>query len=97
VDRNSMSIDRRAFLAAATGTAMGLLTPGTSRAQTDISALVVVAYENIGQQIASDFIGLSYESAILAAGDYLAPDNKSVLGLIRSLGLRGVIGIGGDN
>jgi len=97
MDRNSMSIDRRAFLAAATGTAMGLLTPGTSRAQTDISALVVVAYEDTGQQIASDFIGLSYESAILAAGDYLAPDNRSVLGLIRSLGQSGVIRIGGNS
>jgi hypothetical protein len=46
--------------------------------------------------IASDFIGLSYEFAILAAGDYFMPDNGPVLGLIRSLGENGVIRIGGN-
>src|SRR5215475_3296699 len=96
MDRHSMSIERRAFLAAVTGTAMGLVTPGTGRAQADMGALVVVAHDDAGQQIASDFIGLSYESAILAAGDYLTPDNASVLGLIRSLGRSGVIRIGGN-
>jgi hypothetical protein len=43
-----------------------------------------------------DFIGLSYESAILAGGDYFAPTNSSALGLIRSLGENGVIRIGGN-
>jgi hypothetical protein len=61
---------------------MGLLARGTSRAQTRASALLVVGHEDAGQPITSDFIGLSYESAILAAGDYLTPDNRSVLGLI---------------
>jgi len=55
-----------------------------------------VAYEDAGRQIASDFIGLSYESAILVAADYFTPDNRSVLGLIRSLGPNGVIRIGGN-
>jgi hypothetical protein len=92
-----MSIERRAFLAAVTGTAVGLVTPGTGRAQADMGALVVVAYEDAGKQIASDFVGLSYESAILAAADYLTPDNGSVFGLIRSLGQSGVIRIGGNS
>src|SRR5262249_3776163 len=91
-----MSIERRAFLAAATGTAMGLLASRTRRAQGGMNARVVVAHDDAGQRIASDFIGLSYESAILAAGDYLTPDNASVLGLIRSLGRSGVIRIGGN-
>jgi len=43
-----------------------------------------------------DFIGLSYESAILASGDYFTPENPSALGLIRSLGENGVIRIGGN-
>jgi hypothetical protein len=43
-----------------------------------------------------DFIGLSYESAILARGDYFTPGNASTLGLIRSLSKNGVIRIGGN-
>ena len=43
-----------------------------------------------------DFIGLSYESAILAGADYFTPNNASTLGLIRSLGESGVIRIGGN-
>jgi hypothetical protein len=87
---------RRCFLSGVTGMAVGLLARGTSRAQTGIGAFLAVAYEDAGRQIASDFIGLSYESAILAAGDYFTPDNASVLGLIRSLGENGVIRIGGN-
>jgi hypothetical protein len=43
-----------------------------------------------------NFIGLSYESSILASGDYFTPENPSALGLIRSLGENGVIRIGGN-
>jgi len=95
--RNSLPMDRRRFLKGVTSTATGLLAGRTSRAQTDASALVVVAYEDAGRPIASDFIGLSYESATLAAGDYFTPDNESVIGLIRSLGRAGVIRIGGNS
>jgi hypothetical protein len=87
---------RRSFLSGITGTVVGLLARERSQAQTGINALLAVAYENPGRQIPSDFIGLSYESAILAAGDYFTPDNASVLGLIRLLGGNGVIRIGGN-
>jgi hypothetical protein len=93
---NRMSVKRRRFLRGVTGAAMALLARGTSRAETGVDAHLSVAYEDAGRQIASDFVGLSYESAILAAGNYFAPDNGSVLGLIRSLGTNGVIRIGGD-
>ncbi len=94
--RNPGSVDRRSLLRGVAGTTVGLLGCGTGGAQSDVSARVVVAYEDAGRTIAPDFIGLSYESAILAAGDYFAPDNRSVLGLIRSLGPNGVIRIGGN-
>src|SRR5262249_28010795 len=94
--RNFLSIERRRFLSAVSSTATGLLAGGTGRAQTDMTALLAVAYGHTGRHIASDFIGLSYESAMLAAADYFTPDNGSVLGLIRSLGRNGVIRIGGD-
>jgi hypothetical protein len=57
---------------------------------------LVVSSADAGVPLAPDFIGLSYESAILVAGDYLTPDNASVLGLIRALGDNGVIRIGGN-
>src|SRR5215467_4566992 len=96
MSRNSPPLDRRRFLRQVTGAATGLLAGGASRAQADPSARVVVAYEDAGRPIASDFVGLSYESAILADADYFKPDNASVLGLIRSLGHTGVIRIGGN-
>jgi len=77
---------RRRFLIGAAATAAGLLRPGTNRSQPGISPRLAVFYEELGQAIAFDFIGLSYESAILAGGDYFTPDNGSALGLIRSLG-----------
>jgi hypothetical protein len=93
---NSLFVERRRFLSAVTSTATGLLAGGVGQAQTDMSALLAVGYGQAGRRIASDFIGLSYESAILAAADYFTPDNGSILGLIRSLGRNGVMRIGGD-
>jgi Glycosyl hydrolase family 79 C-terminal beta domain len=90
------TVERRHFLSAVASIATGLLAGETGRAQTEISAFLAVAYGHTGRHIASDFIGLSYESAILVGGDYFTPDNGSILGLIRSLGRNGVIRIGGD-
>src|SRR5437899_3387198 len=78
MNRTSLSVERRRFLSGVTSAATGLIAVGISRAQTDVGAHLAVAYEEAGQPIASDFIGLSYESAILAAGDYFVPDNDSV-------------------
>ena len=89
-------IARRHFLSGVAATAVGLVASRMSRAQADAGARLTIAYADAGRPIASDFVGLSYESAILAAGDYFTPENGSVLGLIRSLGRNGVIRIGGD-
>ena len=87
---------RRHFLIGAAATAASLLTPDTSRSQSDIGPHLAISYEDRGQAIALDFIGLSYESAILAGADYFTPNNASTLGLIRALGANGVIRIGGN-
>jgi hypothetical protein len=87
---------RRHFLIGVAATAANLLTPDTSRSQSDIGPHLAVSYEDPGQAIALDFIGLSYESAILAGADYFTPNNASTLGLIRALGENGVIRIGGN-
>ena len=73
---------RRHFLISAAATAASLLTPDTSRSQSDTGLHLAVSYEDPGQAIALNFIGLSYESSILAGGDYFTPGNSSALGLI---------------
>jgi hypothetical protein len=94
--RFKSEIARRPFLTGVAGTAAALLARGGTLAQTDASGHLAVAYEDAGLPIPPDFVGLSYESAILAAGDYFRPENASVLGLIRLLGADGVLRIGGN-
>jgi len=85
---------RRSFLLGTAGAALGMLALRGGRAQS--ARRLRVAYEDPGQPIAPDFMGLSYEAAILARGDYFTPENSSTMGLIRSLGGNGVIRIGGN-
>jgi hypothetical protein len=83
-------------LRGAAAAAVTLLAGSRARAQNAADAVLAIDQRDPGRPIAADFLGLSYESAILAAGDYFAPDNASVLGLIRLLGPSGVIRIGGN-
>ena len=64
----SHSIERRGFLGGATSAALGLFAGRPARAQTRAEARLVVSSADAGVPLAPDFIGLSYESAILAAG-----------------------------
>jgi glycosyl hydrolase family 79 len=94
--REPLPIARRGLLRGAAAAAAGLLARSRARAQAGADALLTVDDRDAGRPIASDFVGLSYESAILAAGDYFTPENASVLGLIRRLGPNGVLRIGGN-
>jgi hypothetical protein len=94
--RDPLPIARRRLLYGAAAAAAGLLARSRARAQGDADALLTVGDRDAGRPIAPDFVGLSYESAILAGGDYFTPDNASVLGLIRRLGPNGVLRIGGN-
>ena len=97
VNPRSLCGSRRRFLSSMATAAMELLFAGNriGHAQSDMSAFFAVAYDDPGRQIAADFIGLSCESAILA-DDELNASNSSLLGLIRLLGRKGVIRIGGN-
>jgi hypothetical protein len=77
---------------------MGTLVAPRARtpAQTQPAISIAVDYEAAGTPIPSDFIGLSYESAILADAGYFSLDNTSVRGLVSRLGAAGVIRIGGN-
>jgi hypothetical protein len=62
-----------------------------------VNASVAIGYDQPGRAISDNFIGLSYESGVLASPKYLSPGNLSVLGLLRGLGGGGVLRIGGNS
>ena len=81
---------RRSFLTGITSATLGLSARGLARTQgpSDVRISIDAAAPQ-GLHIPSDFIGLSYESAILADEDFVSPDNTSLIGLIRRLGHAG--------
>jgi hypothetical protein len=62
-----------------------------------LNASVVVGYDQPGRTISENFIGLSYESAVLASPKYFSPGNLSIMGLLRGLGPGGVLRLGGNS
>ena len=90
------SAERRKLLVGFVSTAVALGMRRQVRAQAPVDVLLSVGYESTGTLIPADFIGLSYESALLASSDYFTPHNPSVFGLLRGLGASGVLRIGGN-
>ena len=76
-DRVWLPMKRRRFMIGAVATAAGLLAPDASRSQSDIGPHLAVSDRGLGQAIALNFIGLSYEPRSLAGGDYFTPGNSS--------------------
>lgn len=66
-------------------------------AEPAINASVAVGYDQPGHAISENFIGLSYESAVLASPEHLSPGNLSIMGLLRGLGPGGVLRLGGNS
>ena len=87
---------RRSLLCTLAGMAATLCTSRRVGAAPFVNASVAVGYDQPGRAVAENFIGLSYESAVLASPDYLSPGNLSIAGLLRGLGARGVLRIGGN-
>ena len=87
---------RREIIAGAASSAALCLTRDRASAQDATRVDVAADYDAPGRPIPADFIGLSYESAILATR-YFSPGNRSVVGLLRTLGTTGVLRIGGNS
>jgi hypothetical protein len=87
---------RRSFLTGLTSATFGLGARRLARGQAQVSLRIVVDAATTGVKIPPDFIGLSYESALLADGAYFSPDNTSLIGLIQLLGPHGIVRIGGN-
>ena len=94
--KDCTSAERRHFLAGLLGTVAAFGVRRQARAQAPADVSLSVGYESAGTPIPADFIGLSYESALLASSDYFNPRNLSVLGLLRRLGTNGVLRVGGN-
>jgi hypothetical protein len=93
----AQAVKRRNFLQGLAGLAT-MRTSGSAGAGPVTNASVVVDYDLPGRSsISDDFIGLSYESAVLASPAYLSPANVSVSGLIRGFGRGGVLRLGGNS
>jgi hypothetical protein len=86
-----LKLGRRAFIGGLSAT----LLASSVRAQAD-AARVTVDYQDAGRPLAPDFIGLSYESAILNPGTYFSPENVTLIALMHALGDAGVLRIGGN-
>jgi hypothetical protein len=88
-------MDRRRFLLGLAGGSAALVGRALSQNEPAI-ARIGVDYEDAGRTIAPDFIGLSYESAVVAANDFFTADNRMLLRLLRTLGPQGVLRVGGN-
>src|SRR5215472_11884151 len=88
-------MDRRRFLHGLAGGGAALIARAFAQ-DGPATARLAVDYENSGRAIARDFIGLSYESAVVAANDFFTADNRTLLRLLRTLGPEGVLRIGGN-
>src|SRR5262249_56243057 len=88
--RTTGAMDRRRFLLGLAGGGAALI--GRASAQGGPAmARLAVDYEDAGRAIARDFIGLSYESAVVAANDFFTADNRTLLRLLRTLGSPAVL------
>jgi hypothetical protein len=88
-------MNRRRFLLGLAGGGAALIAPASAQDGPPLARLSV-DYEDAGRAIARDFIGLSYESAVVAANDFFTADNRTLLRLLRTLGSEGVLRIGGN-
>ena len=90
-------MNRRSFLYATAAVAATLRASVRVGAGQLTNASVAVGYDQPGNAISENFIGLSYESAVLASAKHLSPGNLSVVGFIRGLGPGGVLRLGGNS
>ena len=89
-------MSRRSLLRILAGIAATPFASRRARAGPHVAASVAVGYDEPGRIIPENFIGLSYESAVLASPDYLSPRNLSDMSLFRGLGPDAVLRLGGN-
>jgi len=89
--------DRRRFLLNLAGLfGIAALSPELRGASQDGNELSI-DFDAPGQRIPENFLGLSFETTGLVSGGIFSSENQSLISLIRGLGPRGVIRIGGNS
>jgi hypothetical protein len=89
-------LDRRSFVGAAVAAAATAHGSRARAADRPFELRLIFREDARPIPIAPDFVGLSYESAVLESADYFNPNNRSVVGLIRTLSSPGVLRVGGN-
>lgn len=90
-------MDRRGFIAlTAAACAGGLRLPFAWTDEKPVSIQVTLQTGRLGNTVAKDFTGLSYESAQLGNPQFFSGENKQLIGFVRRLGASGVLRIGGN-
>jgi hypothetical protein len=91
-------MNRRQFLQSAAATSVIAEIPGFLFGQSAAPRTVTLSINSAAKRIPlpSRFTGLSYESAQLGNPGYFSADNKELISLVRQLGIKGVLRIGGS-
>jgi len=91
-------VNRRDFIRLSAISSAAIL--GSPRAFSEENSAVAVRLslrtDRLGNKIADDFAGLSYESAQLASPQFFSGENTELIGFVRGLGKSGVLRIGGN-
>jgi hypothetical protein len=93
-----MPMNRRDFIRLSAAASVLALPHPLSFAGSNSGASVrlTLRLDRLGNKIGDDFTGLSYESAQLGNPNFFSGDNIELVGLIRRLGVSGVLRIGGN-
>lgn len=91
-----MHFDRRRFLLSAAATGAAALSPAAWAVKGPSSPAFTVYGNKPLSPVPHDFIGLSYESSQLAHPAFFSAGNKDLIAYIRTLGVSGVLRIGGN-
>ena len=90
-------IDRRRFLVSFVGLCgISALSPELRGAGSDENELSI-DFSALGYLIPENFLGLSFDTVELLLDGMLLPENRSFIALVRRLGTKGVIRIGGNS
>jgi len=93
----STAMDRRKFLQLSASAAFAALPFTRALADASITDVhLTLRPDRLGNKIAVDFAGLSYESAQLGNPQFFSGDNTALIGFVRRLGNSGVLRIGGN-
>jgi hypothetical protein len=90
-------MNRRKFLQLAAATPVAALAVPRLFADNNLVPVrLVLRPDRLGNRIAPDFTGLSYESAQLGNPNFFAGDNAGLIGFVQRLGKQGILRIGGN-